>query len=540
MATEFLFNNQQVIEPGVYSTIKSQIQNPGLSLSYGNVLIIDTGSGASYGGAGINGELTNGANAVYQFDDIKAFQQFQRGGVWWDAATALFRPNGNGTNGVSRIYYASARTSTASTLALNFTGASASTLTIKGKMEGVGSVGVLSGTNLSTGFAATFVAGTIDPTKYVLKMWTGTYRGLHTDGTPLSGTDAANSTPLLIAQSGEVSTVAELVTWAASNANFKQYFTVTASTGTGTFDAADALAVVGYNLFAGGTDVYNATDVDAVLDVVKELDYSIVLADQIGATSAGTANMKIYSHLVTEAKFDKMMIVGGGDESADFAGESIATAVAYDSENVVVVHGGINTTSPNPAEGLREQTSLLHAAYVTGRTAGLAPQTPLTFKAMNFQGVRHILKDSERIQAIQSGVLASKWDSEFSAFVIVAGVNSLQANTYLVNTDATTPEVSIFRIKAQLNKELIVNSKLDLLGNQTSGPNQATLRKEDVVEWMNGFLSRRTADDTTDNLIIRYTDIAVTVDQDAYQITYKFVPNFPVTKLLFTGFMIES
>ena len=48
MATKFLFNNKTASKPDVYAQTKSGITNAAQALPYGNILIIDTGSGAEF------------------------------------------------------------------------------------------------------------------------------------------------------------------------------------------------------------------------------------------------------------------------------------------------------------------------------------------------------------------------------------------------------------------------------------------------------------------------------------------------------------
>src|ERR1035437_7479420 len=121
MATQFSFDDKFIEIPGTYSNIKSGIVNPPIALPFGNTLIIDTGSGAGYGGgAGIDGELASGKNSIYEFDNIEDFQNFQKGGYWWLLANPLFRPNGIASKGVSKIFWVKAATTTAAKLFFRF------------------------------------------------------------------------------------------------------------------------------------------------------------------------------------------------------------------------------------------------------------------------------------------------------------------------------------------------------------------------------------------------------------------------------------
>jgi len=138
MATVVSFNGKRIIEPGVYSQIKSGIPARPNSFSFGNLMIIDTGSGAKYGGgSGINGQFANGLNAVYSFDDVDDFKAFVKGGLMWDLADYIFNPL-NGASGPETVYIARAAETTPAEINLNLVGGGANggTVTLLAKNEG--------------------------------------------------------------------------------------------------------------------------------------------------------------------------------------------------------------------------------------------------------------------------------------------------------------------------------------------------------------------------------------------------------------------
>ena len=128
--------------------------------------------------------------------------------------------------------------------------------------------------------------------------------------------------------------------------------------------------------------------------------------------------------------------------------------------------------------------------------------------------------------------------NEFNEFVINEGLATIQNNTNMVNEDGTSCEIQIMRIAAQLNKEIFYNAKIQLFGGELKA-NRNTLSKLDVKNFVEGYLQRRCATDVVDNLILNYQSVTVEVVQDAYYVTYGFVPNFPVNKLFFTGYMLD-
>ena len=119
MATEVIFDNKRVKLPGAYSTIVSGEKNAPLALDYGKVLVIDTGGlGATWGGgAGIDGELAKGQDAIYSFDNVSDYREFLKGGLLWKMADGLFRPDIEAAAlGVSTVYHAKAATTVAATM----------------------------------------------------------------------------------------------------------------------------------------------------------------------------------------------------------------------------------------------------------------------------------------------------------------------------------------------------------------------------------------------------------------------------------------
>ena len=74
---------------------------------------------------------------------------------------------------------------------------------------------------------------------------------------------------------------------------------------------------------------------------------------------------------------------------------------------------------------------------------------------------------------------------------------------------------------------------------QENGVNRNTLSEGDVKNFTEGFLQRKVADKTNDNLILAYQNVTVTTVEDSYQIQYDFAPNTPINKLFFVGTMVN-
>lgn len=544
MATTFNFNGQTVIIPGSYSTIKSGMKNPPIELSFGNILIIDRGSGAGYGGgAGVAGQYSQGKDSIYEFDNIADFRDFAKGGLWWLLAQPLFRPDGLGTNGVSKISYIKAAQTVAAQMSFHFADAdlsvSRSTFSeflIAVTDEGLIGNGELSSGNLTKGFAAKLSAGTIDTSSFVLTFYRGTYKGLDQNNLPFDGISEANSIPLVVAKSPEFTTAAELAAWMKVDYLFNKHFKLVSDpviVGTGELSPADITTYGDYTLASGGTETYVSTQyLTDVLSAVVDLDINFIFADQYGANAQSASNYEILAHIINDSKFKPELYIAGGNDVNDFESISLATAVYYDNDAVTVVHGAVKKQSQ---QGMRIYNSMYHAAAVLGREAGQEPQVPLTFKSLDFDGMTHSLNDKEVTKALKKGVVVTRLEG--NSFDIVKGINTLQENTFLVNDNGTTHSKQMKRIARQLNKEIIVESKRMLL-KDPNGVNRNTLSEVDVKAWLIGYLKLKTATLENDNLILSFQDIIVTRQQDGYFISYKFVPNSEISFLFFTGLII--
>lgn len=659
MATKFNFNNSVASLPGTYSRFVASVNNAPLANSFGNVLLIDTGSGAGFGaGAGISGTLASGTNALYAAKTLKEFRDAVGGGILWDIAEKLFQPNGAGVDpGVSSLIYARAATTVAPEATITYTGggsnggtaviqfkhegaagngvegnqtlsntsaskytvtavgaaasthaisvtdpllgattigsyvvvggettsivatalaaaitagssgytatASAATIIVtsrnpKGLEEATdfnamvtsyvvtgtatGTAGVFAGgvdgTKLTRGAGITMSVGTVDPTKFQIKLWRGTYKGADANGFHYDGIAEASTTANLLATSPEFDNIATLHSWMESDLQFGSSFKLKTKTvsGTGAVTSADNVANAGFNLFSGGTTVYNTSKLDDVLTAAAGLNYSWILSDQYEDNAKSADNAKLAAHIVDQDTFGfKMIVIGGGRKGDKFApgvtNGSVDIAKYYDNDRVVIAHGGPFKNDNSSASGFKELTSLHKAAAVTGRLSGLQPQVPLTFKSVQFDGDLHVLNNREQNIALDNGVLVTIPDS--GRLEVLQGINSLQDNQFLLNPDATSHSIQLKRIVSQLNTEIVINSKR-LLKNP-NGTNRNTLSTEDVTSFVETYLRSRTASPLADNLILEYRNVITEVDQDAYKTTYDVVLNTEVTKLFFTG-----
>lgn len=543
MASTVIFNNRQITLPGAYSTIVSGENNPARNLDYGKVLIIDTGVfGTGFGGgAGINGTISQGQDAIYTFDNISDFRSFVKGGMYWKIAEALFTPDPSNPAavGVSEILFVRAAKTTPAKL--TFTSTDGGTFAVQTLDEGTVANGVLTGTNLSTGYGFMITPGVEDTSKWIMSFYVGSYTGTASDGLPYGEISAAAAEPRLVVQSPEFDNIKTLIEWAQTDSTFAQAFQLDSTSeakGEGTVsepDVTDLLNV--YTPAAGGTETYNQTNFEAVLDQIVGLNYSFIFMDQFG-DNANSALTKAYiTHMNNAAKFPHFLFVGGYNVAADYS-KSIELAQGFDSSYIQVTHGEVGLASDIAPQKYRWWTVMYNLCAQLGRTAGKEPMIPVTNKSIGVDRVRHILTESEQKKALKYGLLVTVKNDYLGKFVVLQGVNTLQDNANLFNAKGQSYSIQFMRIVAQINTELVVNAEIDLLG-QENGVNANTLSAGAIKDWTVAYLQSRTATNETDNLLLAFQDVVVTRKEDAWFTTYKIRVNNEITKLFFTGFLIR-
>lgn len=547
MSTVVNFNGKKIIEPGAYA---ATVYNPTSVVNvaeFGNVMIIDTGLSLQTvngvqtefaGGSGIDGALAKGMKSVYQFDSYEDFYAFMSGGKVADIADKIFTPMA-GAAGAPKLFYARAATTTAATIVLTF--ASGVTLTLKCKNEGLCGNGITDGTDnasggtLKCGYSARVVAGSTTET-FVLQVLKGTFEGVDADGEPYGVKSFAEAVPQVIVESDECATLGELFDWCSNNKTLLSYFNV-AKAG----DVTTELIAVSQTLASGGTSQYLQTNnYDDVLEAIMELDITFFLCTNLNADSGAgvnaSTNGKLFTFLKQNAKFREFMVVPGGKDSDDLFGESNcsqAIAKYYNSDQVVVVHGSPVVTRKDN-NGTKELDPIYLAACVIGMNAGMAPQTPLTFKRVGYGAFKYDLKQKEREKALQAGIMHTRIIGGYQC--INQGITTLQSPNNLqdIAPDGQSLELSISLIKSQLNKELVLESE-----NRHIGLTAAQASPESVKNFTDTKLASFIATPGEDNLLISYGNIKVTAQGTNYKITYDFVPNVPVNKTFFVGNILE-
>ena len=535
MATVVNFHGKNYIEPGSYAV---SVYNPTSVVNvseFGNVMIIDTGlaKNGDYefaGGSGIHGELNKGLKSVYEFDNYEDFLSFMGGGLVGDIAQKIFTPR-DGVAGAPKLFYCRAATTKCANITLTF--GSGNSLILKCKNEGEVGNGVIEGGVLKVGYAARVITGSDDPSKFKCQVYRGSFMGVDKDGEPYGSASLSTATGNLLTESEEFETLEELYNWARSDKYILANFVVSMTGAkTSNISAVELTAATG-----GKTEWLKDSEYADVLEAISELDVTFFLATNTsvgdGISSATTG--RLFTFLKNDAKFTEFLVIPGGSSDSDLFGESDssqAIAKYYDSEQVVVVHGApiVNRKDGN---GTNELPSIYLAAAIIGLAAGQAPQQPLTFKRVGYQSFTYDLKKKEREKALQAGIMHVRNLSGY--WCVNQGITTLQDNKKSIANDGQTMELSIALIKAQLNKELIVDSANRFIGD-TSAVNASPQTIKNFTETKLSSLTAKTGED---NLLKSWKNVKVVQKNSDFQITYDFAPNLPVNKLFFTGNILD-
>jgi hypothetical protein len=547
-------NGKTYVEPGSYAITVYQPTSVVNVASFGRVMIIDTGlsqekaGDATYefaGGAGIAGVDASGRKAIYAFENFEDFSDFMGGGMITDLAQKLFTPI-DGSLGTPRLYYTRAAATVPAKLTI---GSGNNSIVLTCLNEGVVGNGIAEGDmselsngtleNLKVGYALAIKAGVDDTSKFIATIYRGNYRGTDAAG---DGTyTLAQAYGEMVAQSGEIGTYDELYNWLITSsmvmANFRPA-KGSAFVGTTAIEAMEPTA------FAGGTTSYQGSKGENeyypdVLEAIRELEVTFFLCTDYGVVNGtkASSNGKLFTFLKNDAKFDEFMFVAGGEGKTDLLTTNTVTqtsqalAVHYNDEKVIIVHGS-PTVARKDGNGTKNLPSIYLAAAIMGLNAGMAAQTPVTFKRVGYDAYAYDLTFSERVKALQAGIMHVREVSGY--YRVNQGITSLQNNKQTIAEDGQTFELSIALIKAQLNKELILDAQTRFTGNTAAQASPNTVK--DFTETKLTSLVAKVGDD---NLIISWKNVKVSAKNGDYKVTYDFVPNVPVNKTFFVGNMLD-
>lgn len=527
------FFGKNYIEPGVYSVNTYNPVSVANVANFGNAMIIDTGLSVdgSYefaGGSGVNGELNKGIKSVYEFNNYNDFYNFMGGGKVADIAKNLFSP-AVGQSGIPKLYYVRAATTAAADIVLTMSAGNSITLTCKN--EGLAGNGQIVSSVLKAGYAATIIAG-LTAGKFILQIHKGNFAGVDEYGEPYGSKTLSTASGELIVESPELGTLQELYDWCIQNKQILSHFQVSI-TGTG----STALIAIAQTAATGGTTTFlDSTEFDDILESITELDVTFFLCTKYGTTDGTDAstNVKLFTFLKQAAKFTEFMVVGGGESDDDIFGTSAsseAIAKYFNSEQAIVVHGAPIVTRKD-GNGVKKLSSIYLAATVIGLAGGAAPQTPLTYKRVGYDSFNYDLKKSEREAALQVGIMHVRNVNGY--WCINQGVSTLQDNKNTISPDGQTFELSIALIKAQINKELILDGETRFIGKTVAQSSPSTIKTFTETK-LESFVAYK----GNDNLIIDWRNVVVSAKNGDQYISYEFIPNVPVNKQFFIGNILD-
>lgn len=535
MATVVNFHGKDYVEPGSYA---ATVYNPTSVVNvatFGNVMIIDTGLSinGSYefaGGSGIKGELAQGLKSVYEFENYEDFLAFMGGGLVGDIAEKIFTPL-DGAAGAPKLYYTRAATTKCANILMTISSGNA--LNLKCKNEGIAGKGQAVDGVLKVGYAAKIIAGETADT-FVMQVFKGSFMGVDNAGEAYGAYSLAQATPNQIAESPECTTLQELYDWASTNKQMLANFVVSM-----TGDGATELVAVEQVLATGGTTEYMSnTEYADVLESISELEVTFFLCTNLNAASGAGVNAatngKLFTFLKQEAKYTEFMVVPGGEDETDLFGDSNTSesiAKYFNSGQVVCIHGAPEVTRKDQ-NGTKRLPTIYLAAAIVGLNAGMAAQTPLTFKRVGYQSFVYDLKKRERVKALQAGIMHVRNVAGY--WCVNQGITTLLANKKTIADDGQSFELSIELIKAQLNKELIIEGQ-----TRFTGQTAAQASPQSVKNFTETKLQSLVAYPGNDNLLINWKNVKVVAKNSDYFITYDFTPNVPVNKTFFIGNILD-
>lgn len=535
MATVVNFHGKDYVEPGSYA---ATVYNPTSVVNvatFGNVMIIDTGLSinGSYefaGGSGVHGELNQGLKSVYEFDNYEDFLAFMGGGFVGNLAEKIFTPM-DGVAGAPKLYYTRAATTKCANITLTMS--SGNTLNLKCKNEGIAGNGQAVSGVLKVGYACKIIAGETDDT-FILQAYKGSFMGVDEAGEAYGAKDLENATPNLIAESPECATLQDLYNWASTNKQMLANFVVSM-----TGDGATKVVAIDQTLATGGTTEFlSGTEYADVLEAITELDVTFFLCTNKNASDGkgvdAATNGKLFTFLKQTAKYTEFMVVPGGQDDTDLFGDantSQSIAKYFNSGQVVCVHGAPQVTRKDQ-NGTKDLPTIYLAAAIVGLNAGMAAQTPLTFKRVGYQNFVYDLKQRERVRALQAGIMHVRNVAGY--WCVNQGITTLLENKKTIADDGQSFELSIELIKAQLNKELIIEGQTRFTGNTA-----AQASPQSVKNFTETKLQSLVAYTGNDNLLISWKNVKVVAKNSDYFITYDFTPNVPVNKTFFIGNILD-
>ena len=493
------FNNKVYIEPNSAVKIVTSIPPSPNLISTGTVVVL----GESTGG------LTAADKTVYSSNDPNFFNTLLIGGVGLRCVNYVFNPSIQ-YPGANKVIFIRTQAATVATLSITQAGPSpaAATMVITTKDKG----SYLS--DVTNGYMWKVVAGILNSSANIFMLQ---YNGN------------------LFWTSPECLTYQDFLNAVAANQTINNIISCAMTVGTAATAIATTARVGTYTVMTGGTiSTMTGSDVDAALALTTTLGADIYFI----ASETNTNHAKVAAFVNNTSEAKAISFVGGA--ANETKAQVLVRSAALNVENCSLCYPDI--TMPT-LDGLTTESlsSMYFAAICAGLAAGLPAFQPLTYKTVNvlgFNPYEGALTQTDRENLINGGVLVGR-NIPGIGNGINKGVNTLQTNASMIYKDtlgnATSPEISVIRIKYQLMMELQLNAKSLFLGGTA-----ATVTKEDVLNFTNAYLNTRTSTTTQPNLIMSFKDVTAQLVSDGWFVWFGFVPNTPINFVFFTGTMLLS
>jgi len=492
------FNNKVWIEPSTGVRIVTNVAPTPNLLSSGVVAVL----GESDGG------LTYADSIVYESSQPNFLKNIMRGGTAYRCIDYIFTPSLT-NQGAQKVLFVRTQAATKATATITQLAGTGGACTMV--MTSVDRGAYLS--TATVGLAWKLVAGTVDTAKEVLILQL------------LSTT---------IWTSPECGTFTELIDAVEADTYASSVITCAVTSGSGASAIDTATRTASYEVFTGGTSpAMVGTDVDAALLLLTTLGANVLYI----ASNDAALHAKVLAFANTVSEFPAVCVFGGA--ASETVAQVKARALTFNSENAVLCYPDIVVPTEDYIS-TETLSPMYFAAFVAGLTSGLQPYEPLTWKTVNVLGFSTSggdLNATSREDLITHGVLYGRMIKGVG-YAINKGINTLQTNGSMiyktVSGEATSPEVSIIRIKQQLVSELVQNSASLFVGGTV-----ATVTKEDVINFTKSYLKSRCSTTTSPNSLISFQDVTVELSADAWSVYFGFTPNTPINHVFFTGAMLK-
>jgi hypothetical protein len=205
------------------------------------------------------------------------------------------------------------------------------------------------------------------------------------------------------------------------------------------------------------------------LDLTVGKDKSFVFA----AFEEEGYHQLLKNYVVNGSEYGCMAFVGRG--LGETPSEVMQAAATLNAEKVVLCYPGCYLNLDGET---KLYSPMYFAAICAGLACGLECQTPLTRKLVNVLGFEDIdyegsSEKAVREELINKGVLFGRYSEDIGYFVN-KGINTVQGqvNRQLLETDDRTHEISIARIRIQMQKEIKVSADKTFPGSTRLSPSK--------------------------------------------------------------------